>query len=215
MKTRAGVTNYDSLTQLDINDSDYSANINWMTIAKATLSHLDLLSLLSLKTSSINDISELEPFRLRKAAISRVYLGGILKVLGTYSTVEKNNYETLWRANNLTLDISNGTFSEKYLVTFRTPDYDDGEGNVIYGTEIKSMYIRRGDPLPDIYEDGTLGYMPTRESTVKTIYTFGLRDSGDYISYSGWSLAPDEDPISVSGTIPTITGNMTVYVYFH
>ena len=54
------------MTQLDINDSDYNSSINWMTIANSALSHLDLLSLLNLQTSSIGNISELEIFSERK-----------------------------------------------------------------------------------------------------------------------------------------------------
>ena len=56
-----------ALSELIVNDSDYSSNINWMDIAESALSHLTNLQLLSLSGhSSIQNIDELDSFAERK-----------------------------------------------------------------------------------------------------------------------------------------------------
>jgi len=207
IKDRSGVDNLSNITQLDINNSDYSANINWMTIARTVLNHLDLLSLLNLNTSSINDINELEDFKSRKDVISRVYLGGILHVLGSYSTLEKETYESIWSANDLRLDVTQGTIQTKHKVTYvKEGAIADAHGNYADEDVYKILFINDGTAAPDIYSTGAIA-IPTKASTPEFDFVFGANDeiSGDYIAYSGWKLSTGTTALTTAPIIHDTT----------
>jgi len=108
MRNKAtGLDDYTSLINMNITDSDYSENINWIDIASAALPHLNTLYLQSLQHASINDVTDLEPFAQKKSALETQYdeqgnlinklnLSGLISVTGFWSEIEKNNYESIW-----------------------------------------------------------------------------------------------------------------------
>jgi len=108
MKARTGDTNIvDNLTELIVNDSDYSNKINWMSIAATALPHLTNLQLINLRLAAITNINEMEPFVERKAIlgnfvnangekVSKINLTGSINVTGDWSIVEKNTYKAEW-----------------------------------------------------------------------------------------------------------------------
>ena len=228
-----GLEDYSNLITLNINDSDYSENIDWIDIASKTLDKkINWLYLQNLVTASINNISDLDKFKNKKEKleinygddgqlIKHIVLSGLLKVTGNWSTVEKQQYETIWP--DLTLDVSSGTYKVKHTVTYKYDDYYDSEGNLISGQIIKQMYIDDGDPIIDIwqYTDSNnnivhiLDEMPSRASTVRNNYSFGLREFQNYIELSGWKMEGASKPISSLDSVPLVKDNLVVETYFY
>ena len=206
-----GLEDYTSLINMNITDSDYSTNINWIDIALAALPHLSTLYLQSLKNSSIGNITELEPFAEKKAEIETQYddygnlinklnLSGLINVTGEWSEIEKENYETIWK--NLTFNVIDDSTHKKvkHKVTYR---YD--------GTS-KELYVNDGTTAPDIYVIGLID-IPTKESTPQFNYRFGSRDDiqGEYVAYSGWKRSGDTQPLS---SAPVINDDTILDAYF-
>ena len=177
---------------MNITDSDYSTNINWIDITLAALPHLNTLYLQSLRNASIGNITELEPFAEKKAAIETQYddygnlinklnLSGFINVTGEWSEIEKDNYETIWK--NLTLNVIDDSTHKKvkHKVTYR------------YNGTSKELYVNDGITAPDIYVTGLID-MPTKESTPQFNYRFGSRDDiqGEYVPYSGWKRSTEQ-----------------------
>ena len=165
-----------------------------MTLAKTALSHLDLLSLTKLRISSIGDIDELEPFRVRKQVVNRVYLDGIIQVTGEWSSVERDYYgghpDSIWPT--LQFDTLEGTEVTRYKIIYK---YDD---NTHDGEEFYSMYITPAAgsstiTIPEIYDSdptySTVENPPEKPSTKEQTYIFGtLTNLQTYRPYSGWKL---------------------------
>jgi hypothetical protein len=115
-----GEIDYSNLITLNVNDSDYSENVDWIDIARKTLDEkINMLYLQNLYTASITDVSDLDDFEQKKKAlevnygddgqlIKHIILSGLLKVTGEWSQVEKDYYagtpSSVWP--NLTLDVS-------------------------------------------------------------------------------------------------------------
>jgi hypothetical protein len=191
MKNTNNEVDYSNLRSLLVDNSDYSNNINWISIAKICLDNLNYLYLLNLSKSSIDDIIELEPFAQKKTEIETQYddygnlinklnLSGLINVTGDWSEIEKGNYETIWK--NLTLNVIDDSTHKKvkHKVTYR------------YNGTSKELYVNDGTTAPDIYVTGLID-MPTKESTPQFNYRFGSRDDiqGEYVAYSGWKRSGD------------------------
>ena len=203
-----GNIDYSHITKLDIRDSDYAENINWMDIATAMLENAENIYISDLQLSSINNIQVLQDFADRKTELEingpRVTLAGVLKVLGDYSDIEKTTYEDIWSDPQLILDVSAGHLVTKYKVTYQYPD----------GTHIATLYINRGDQIVDIWSSGYLKEMPSMDDTVSHTYMFGERRLGSYIAYSGWLYPGDTKPLSYYTNRPPVANNLIITAYF-
>lgn len=226
IKTRAGVDNVSNLTTLQVNDSDYSSNINWMSIAESTLSNIIDLQLINLNLASITDITELQQFAEKKSKlgytydsegnkIDKVNLTGTIHVTGTWSQVEKDTYESLW--SGLTLDVSSGTVQIKRSVTYVYEGARDGLGQLDPSKVYTTLYINDGDTAPELYKaDGTgfLTTMPTKAPTAQEIYEFGSVSAltNTYIPYSGWHI---EGTTTALTRAPIINENTVLETHFN
>lgn len=195
-----GLEDYTSLINMNITDSDYSTNINWIDIALAALPHLNTLYLQSLRNSSIGNITELEPFVEKKAAIETQYddygnlinklnLSGLIDVTGEWSEIEKENYETIWQ--NLTLNVIDDSEHKKvkHLLTYH---YEVDGVEKTYRT-----YVNDDATIQDIYYEGILTEMPSRKPTAQFNYTFGsYYASGEYKELSGWKKVGDTESLA-------------------
>ena len=203
-----GEEDYSHLTKLDIRDSDYSSNINWMDIAIEMLSNAESIYLYDLQLSTINNIQTLQDFADRKEQLEisgpRITLAGVLKVLGDYSDIEKATYEDLWNNPGLTLDVSEGHLVTKYRVIYQYPD----------GTHIATLYINRGDQIVDLWTSGYLKEMPALDATARYTYQFGLRRLNNYVAYSGWLYPGDTEPLSHYTSRPPVDRNLVITAYF-
>lgn len=230
INNRAGQQNLSNLTQLDINDSDYNSSINWMTIANSALSHLDLLSLLNLQTSSIGNISELEIFSERKKQINnRVQLSGYLTVTGAWSTVQRDTYggksTSVWPELNFNLI---GEEKKLTKVTYMNRAYNQ-DGVEVSESIIEVRYISADGSLterviPDIYKNTSINNLPKRDPTIDSIYQFGIIEDNEYLMYSGWTLSRqgssatalseqynERSPYRATTTTPEVT----LYTFFN
>ena len=209
-----GQVDYSKLTKLNIVDSDYNANINWMEIATAMLANAESIKLYDLLTSSINRIEELEPFAEKKTTLeqreSMLGLSGTLHVLNSYSVIEKTTYEALWHTPPLTLDVTGASEITKYKVDYYYDEYQLDDGTVVPRRFIATEYVVAGQPLPDIYDEGRIN-RPTRESTAEHEFSWGTFVNGDYVLYSGWYS--DDIEITANGN-PTVGSPATVYTKF-
>lgn len=213
MKNRfTGEIDYSNLRNMNIDNSDYH-NIPWLEIAGNNLDNLNSLYLINLNTTTIQNINELEKFKSKRDSLeneSLIQLSGTIHITGDWSEVEKTTYESEW--DKLTLDTTNGNKVTKYAVTYRYDDYDDGEGNIIEGSNILTLYIENGRTAPDIVSNGMIE-IPTRERTVRNTFTFG-QSSGEqtsYQPYTGWKLQGSSTPLM---NAPTISQNTIIETYF-
>lgn len=217
-----GVIDYTGLFNLNIYDSDYSSTVNWLDIATTMLKAGVSISLSKLKLATIGEINELEPLAEAKQNGQTIDLSGTISVTGAWSLVEKESYEDLW-SQLLHLSVIDDKEQTKHKVTYSYDDYEDDEGNIIKGQEIKTLYINNNDPLIDIWEYTEneqkvhiLDEMPSRASTVKTVYQFGLRQFNQYIELSGWKIKGEERPIRITDDDPgmNVTTNLELETYF-
>ena len=194
--------------------------VDWIDIALAMLEKQSLetkISLKKLSSATIGDIQTLAPMdsikpRLEDAG-GQLDLTGIIKVTGTYSTIEKTTYETEWPG--LTLDVTNGTYQPKHRVQYIKADAVLNSENEYDKDDIyETLFINDGDPAPDIYSNGTLEVMPSKTDTPRVRYVFGSRNSrtGAYVPYSGWSM--DGNNVALSSA-PIITENTVLRVHFN
>lgn len=214
IRTRTGTTNVvDNLTELIVNDSDYSNNINWMTIAANALPHLTNLQLINLRLAAINDIIELEPFAERKETlgnfinadgneVSKINLTGLVNVTGNWSQIEKDNYagtpSSVWPNLNLN---TTGTEQTKHKVTY------------LYNNKEYSIYVNENTAAPDPYAQGDIE-LPVKPSDQLYEYIFGSVNSttGNYIPYSGWKIQGSSTPLT--GAPMVQTSDITLEAYF-
>jgi len=206
-------------TNWEASNTNINLPVDWMAIAAAMLNGADKIFLEKLYSAKVGDIQDLEPFSARKKLIETTYdkikLGGTIHVLGDYSLVEQEEYEETWEPD-LTLDISQATYTPKHKVTYK---YDG-----VNGAEIMSMYVNTSEPIVDIWEytdEDTqekvhiLSEMPHRDPTVSKTYQFGLRESGVYIPFSGWKLEGSSTPISQLSDVPIVeNSDIVVETYF-
>lgn len=223
MKNKAtGLEDYSNLVNINVVDSDYSTNVNWLDIAESCLSHINTLYLQDLRTSSVVDITEIQPFLDRKAEIEVTYdsngalinklnLSGTISVTGEWSEIEKTTYETVWP--NLTFDVIDDSEHKKvkYKLTYL---YE------INGVEKEySIYVNNNASIQDIYDTGVLTEMPSRPPTAQYNYTFGSYNaSNEYIELSGWKVQGDSETLAEKearlGYVPRVTGNTTLVAVF-
>lgn len=182
---RAGVQNLTSLTQLDIDDSDYSNTINWLTLASTALNHLDLVSLLNLSTSSIVNIDELEAFKLRKDTINRVYLGGTINVTGNWSQTKIDTYRSIWYAPELNFNTIPANEITEYKLTFYLSLEDQLNHNPYYTSYLSVEEGELDTVLGDDPAYINLCPIPQKAATVSKSYFFGA-NKNQYLPWSGW-----------------------------
>ena len=232
----AGNEDYSGLYTLNVYDSDYSINlkedssdplpVDWINIALAMLAKESTetqLSLLKLYSATIGNIETLEPISELKSTIEdaggHIDLSGLIHVTGTWSVIERDYYggtnNSIWP--DLEFDTSAGTQQSKHKVTYRYNDYQDDEGNIITGETIKILYINDGATAPDIYSNGTLDEMPSRASTVRESYEFGMIDNltDNYIPYSGWQLSGTSSSLYETGGAPIIRSDTIIETHFN
>ena len=210
INNNTGVIDYSGLFNLNIYDSDYSSNIDWLNIAEGIIEKESTetnLSLLRLSTATITDIQELQPFASFKPVLENngkvLELSGTIHVTRYWSSIEKDNYETIWP--NLELDTTSGTETIKHKVTY------------LYNDTSKDLYVPHNDPAPDIYADGTIS-IPVKASTPEYRYTFGSINprTSQYIPYSGWYIVSDSNPSQTPLTAaPTVQSDMVLATVFN
>ena len=223
MRNKAtGLDDYTSLINMNITDSDYSENINWIDIASAALPHLNTLYLQSLQHASINDVTDLEPFAQKKSALETQYdeqgnlinklnLSGLISVTGFWSEIEKNNYESIWPYLTLGVidDPQHKTVKHRLTYTYEI----DGVEHTY------SIYVNNNASVIDIFTQGvTGGVYPTKASTAEFTYTFGDYDQGEYIEFSGWRIVGDSKTLYEryleTGYLPRITSSTFIEPVF-
>lgn len=218
-----GLTDYSGLININVTDSDYSAGLNWLTIASGCLNNIDTLYLQDLRTSSVVNITDIQPFLEKKTALETTYdtngnlinklvLSGTVSVTGEWSEIEKTTYETVWP--NLTFSVIDD--SEHKKVKYRlTYQYE------INGVEQEySIYVNNNASIEDIYDTGVLSEMPSRPSTAQYNYVFGSYNaSNEYIELSGWKVQGDSETLAEKeariGYVPRVTGNTTIVAVFN
>jgi len=130
-----GEQDYSNIRELLIDNSDYSNNINWLTMASSILDNLNYLYLLNLNSSSITNINELEIFKTKRLNMldpDLIQLSGTIHVTGNWSQVEKDTYggleTSIWPP--LTIDTTNGHELIKCKVTYMESGYQSDTGYV-------------------------------------------------------------------------------------
>ena len=188
---------YHNLFTVVIKDSDYSTNINWLGLLSDELSHLTSVQLLQLRTATINNINELEPFATRKnelgtyvdedtgVSYSFVNLSGTITVTGDWSEVEKTNYQNLWN-NELTLVTDQAHMVERRKITYK---------HSVTNQTLYELYVSQPFYFVDIWTHGDLQTEPTKPSTVSSKFIFGQLAQGEYSQYSGWTIENDTQSI--------------------
>ena len=218
-----GEIDYSNLITLNVNDSDYSENVDWIDIARQTLDEkINMLYLQNLSTASITDISDLDDFDHKKKAlevnygddgqlIRHIILSGLLTVTGEWSQVEKEYYAGLSTSvwPNLTLDTDENNEIVRYKIIYK---YDSAtkDGEEIYSTYITPAIGSDTITIPEIYSNtpGTttiLSSPPSKDSTKEYYYVFGtLNNSNQYTRYSGWRYTTTGNILTSSTAIVPI-----------
>lgn len=217
-----GENDFSRLTTLNIVDSDYNPDINWIDIAEEMLANAQDVTIYDLQGTEIPEIQTLAAFEAAKKRLEgqggSVRLSGEVKIAqnGAWSSIEKTLYENTWNDPALTIDVSEGREVMKYLVTFKYDDFITEEGDLIPGRELAHLYLENNAAIPDIYQDGTLGIMPSRDRTVRNTYQFGTRVSNQYVPYSGWKIEGSTQPLSsyTNSTRPRVTRTLTIVTNF-
>ena len=212
------VNSVDNLTEIIINDSDYSNKINWISIAAQALNHLTNIQLLNLRLASVDNINEMDAFVDKKKElgnfidennneVSKVNLTGEINVTGNWSEVKVNTYEEVWD-NKLHFNTDANKEVIEYKLSFYLNSEDAlNETNVYYTTYL---------PVEDGMTDAQLGedpvYIglcdtPTKASTISKEYYFGTNPT-TYYPWSGWRII---DNASAPRADMTISSN-TVFV---
>lgn len=202
INNNTGLVDYSGLFNLNIYDSDYSSNIDWMSIANSIIEKQSLetnISLLRLSNATIVDIESLEPFKEFKTILENkgntLELSGTINVTGDWSQIEKDTYKTIWP--DLTLNTTNGSEVSKVLVSYVNRGYQS-DTEWIPEQEITTRYITVGDPIPDIYSNVSVSELPTRDATIASVFQFGTINQSTYRVYSGWTLSKTGDnPVSL------------------
>jgi len=207
IRTRTGTTdNVDNLTEIIINDSDYTNNINWMSIASKALSHLINLQLINLRLASINNINELQPFIEKKnelgsfindngEEVSKVNLTGILNVTGNWSNVEVQQYG---KPNGIWPNLEFNTNPANEKVKCEVRYYHSGYLGHETPEYITSKFIDvETGIIPDIYQGMSGDDLPSRDPTAAEVFSFGSYNEDGYIPYSGWTTGTDSSAQSL------------------
>jgi len=72
---------------------------------------------------------------------------------------------------------------------------------LIYGP----VYVVEGDPIEDIYYGTPIDNLPTRPSTIASVYQFGTIEYNTYSIYSGWTDRNDMNAEPLSRRQPPYT----------
>lgn len=210
-----GLQDYSNLINMNITDSDYSENIDWISIALDALPHLSTLYLQNLSTAKIEDITDVEPFATKKSEIetqydelgnliNKVNLSGLIKVTKNWSKIEKANYESIWKA--LTFDVTGATETTKYRLTYV---YEINGVKKSYTT-----YVNQYATITDIFIDEIIEE-PSRPATAQSVYRFGSRNArGNYIELSGWRIQGESVTLNNRANIQ-VQDNTTVEAVFN
>lgn len=200
---------YSNIREILIDNSDYSNNINWLSITSGILNNLNHLYLLNLNNSSIVNISELEAFKEKRNSLSNadlLQLSGTIHVTGNWSQVEKDSYgglpTSVWP--DLNIDTTGGNEQIKCKVVYMESGYQSDTGYVP-AREIETRYISSNGTdaeriIPDIYPGAATNGFYARPSSISTVYQFGEISQNNYVMYSGWSLSQGSDAQPLSNT---------------
>lgn len=178
---------------------------------------------------TINNIIDLEPLvTLQQRLGNKMYLKGIINIIGDWSIVEKNKYQAIWE--NVEFNTSEGTEKIKCAINYYNTGYISNDGE-IPDQLITTIFVDsegNDSVIPDIYADVPVNELPSRESTIAYTYSFGSYDENDkYIPYSGWTLNPrpaSGDPIPLSSDYnindkpyqpPAGVQEISLYTYFY
>ena len=179
-----GNIDYSNITKLNIVDSDYSENINWIDIALEMLANSTTISLLNLYSSSVEQLRVIDPLYTQKQALEladrgTVELSGTLNVEGAWGAAQLADYEAAWPELNIVVDDERETVQHK--VIYR---WEDGLND---GAELYHYFYENNDE--ELIDPVELGYIPTpvKPQNERESYTFGEFDgSGNYSRLTGW-----------------------------
>ena len=223
-----GLQDYSNIHEMLIDNSDYSANINWLTISSGILDNLNYLYLLNLNNSSVVNINELEVFKEKRDSLSNsslLQLSGTIHVLGNWSQVEKDSYgglpTSIWP--DLNIDTTSGTEQIKCKVIYMESEYQG-----VPAREIETRYISSNGTdaervIPDIYPGYATNGFYSRPSSISTVYQFGSIVQDSYEMYSGWSLSQGSNATPLSDTYSAFNpyranafvSEITLYTYYN
>jgi len=165
------------------------------------------VKLLDLRQSSIDKLEDIEPFRIRKQLIetgaAAIVLSGNITVNGEWSEIEKAQYEELW--------------DDLHFLVIDDPEHKKVKHKLIYTYEVDgiqheySKYVNNNATIEDIYTEGIITDMPTKEETAEKTYTFGTQENDVYIEFSGWKIRGDSmtlyERYETDGYVPRVTSN--------
>jgi hypothetical protein len=81
-----------------------------------------------------------------------------------------------------------------------------------------SKYVNNNATIEDIYTEGIITEMPTKEVTAEKTYVFGTQENDVYIEFTGWRIRGDEKTLyeryETDGFVPKITTNTIVEPVF-
>lgn len=233
INNNTGAIDYSGLFNLNIYDSDYSTNIDWIDIATEIIqkqSNETEIALLKLSTAMIGNIQELEPLKDFKAQLEEynrtIELSGTINITGTWSEIEVQQYAPT--TNVQVYDSETDTYNTTQVITSTTNAWSDlilnargtkqTKYEVLYyvdNTLVKTLYIDEGSVLPDIYANGMIE-KPTKARTARETYDFGVieNSTGEYIPYSGWKLSGAARSIYEDGGAPKVYSKTVVEAVF-
>lgn len=214
-----GLEDYTNLLNLNIVDSDYSNNINWLDIANNAINHLSVLFLRELRQSSVETFKDFDTILARRKALRTtdedgnildyVTLTGTAKVLGNWSEVEYNHYR---KEFDYQLDFNTvGQQVRKWTI-----QYFDEDGETLLFEDYKLNDTEEDlliDPVLENNPATNRPYitMPTKSSSPEYDYKFGYYDNDEYIPFSGWY---NSDINTIVSGPQKVTGDMTLTAYF-
>ena len=133
------------------------------------------------------------------------YLSGTL-------TINKGQDQKITRLRamypNLTIIENNSITS--YIITYKYDNYEDSNGNIVNGEQIKQIYVDSGSRIPDIYATGLIDE-PHRDPTVRNTFSFGARNQAGYIPNSGWKA---QGANSYYTLMPIADDHLIIETYF-
>ena len=158
---------------------------------------------------AIGNIDELDPLvELQDKLQSNMYLAGTIHIMGNWSTVEINEYHSIWPS--IIFD-PQGQQIIKHEVIYQHNGYYLEDGTYIQPSELKTVYVENGKSAPDIYATGEID-LPTQPNSIRETYRFGSWQGVYYIPYSGWANA--ENPTVPLTGAPRVEDRLVLQTYF-
>jgi hypothetical protein len=172
------------------------------------------VKLLDLRQSDIENLEDVEPFRVRKQLIESgaeaIVLSGNITVNGEWSEIEKLQYEEIWNDLHFLVidDASHKKVKHKLTYVYEV----DGIQHEY------SKYVNNNATIEDIYTEGIITEMPTKEVTAEKTYVFGTQENDVYIEFTGWRIRGDEKTLyeryETDGFVPKVTTNTVIEPVF-